>query len=173
MTQKLNKTSQKWSLRIISSQRNKILKVKGRNKKNKREKLPNKADSRVQKRIKNPKKINKALPIKIEIKSNNLNKLRLIEIVAMIRKVVGEGIKREVEAEQIATIETLTMLKAIEDLPQNSHSVQTKKDLQMLEAVEAVGDLIGEVADAAAIEMTINVKRSIRATLQKILLKKI
>ena len=60
------------------------------------------------------------------------------------------------------------MLIVIEDL-QNSHSVKTKKDLQILEEVEAVGDLIEEVAAEAAIEMIISAKRSIRVTLQKIL----
>ena len=60
--------------------------------------MPNKVDSRDRRRIKDPKKINKALPIRIEIPSNNRNKLHLIE-VAMIRKGVGEGIKKGVEAE--------------------------------------------------------------------------
>ena len=90
----------------------------------------------------------------------------------MIRKAVGEVIKKGVAAVQIATIETLTMLIVIGGL-QNKHSVKTKKDMQILEEVGAVGDLIEEAAVGAVIEMIISAKRSIRAILPKILLKRI
>jgi len=90
----------------------------------------------------------------------------------MIRKAVGEVIKKGVAAVQIATIETLMMLIAIGEL-QNKPSVKIKKDMQILEEVGAVGDLIEEVAVGAVIEMITSAKRSIRATLPKILLKRI
>ena len=59
--------SLKLSSRITLTQRRITLKDKDRNKKNRREKLPNKVDLRDPNKIKDPKKNNKALPTRIEI----------------------------------------------------------------------------------------------------------